>query len=66
MKEKARFLERDALATACRILAREGHESGLAGQVSARGERPGTWWTLQFGYGFEEASAERLAHRHYR
>jgi L-fuculose-phosphate aldolase len=51
---------RDALAAACRILAREGHESGLAGQVTARGERPGTWWTLQFGYGFEEASAERM------
>ena len=51
---------REALATACRILAREGHESGLAGQVTARGERPGSWWTLQFGYGFEEASAERM------
>jgi L-fuculose-phosphate aldolase len=51
---------RDALATACRILAGEGHESGLAGQVTARGEQPGTWWTLQFGYGFEEASAERM------
>jgi L-fuculose-phosphate aldolase len=51
---------RQALAAACRILAREGHESGLAGQVTARGEQPGTWWTLQFGYGFEEASAERM------
>jgi L-fuculose-phosphate aldolase len=51
---------REALAAACRILAREGHESGLAGQVTARGEQPGTWWTLQFGYGFEEASAERM------
>jgi L-fuculose-phosphate aldolase len=51
---------RDALAAACRILARESHESGLAGQVTARGERPGTWWTLQLGYGFEEASAERM------
>ena len=30
---------RDALAAACRILAREGHESGLAGQVTARGEQ---------------------------
>jgi L-fuculose-phosphate aldolase len=51
---------RDALAAACRILAREGHESGLAGQVTARGEEPGTWWTLQFGYGFEEATPERM------
>ena len=51
---------REALAGACRILAREGHESGLAGQVTARADKPGTWWTLQFGYGFEEATPERM------
>ena len=51
---------RDALAGACRILAREGHESGLAGQVTARAEKPGAWWTLQFGYGFDEATSERM------
>ena len=51
----------EALAAACRILAREGHESGLAGQVTARAEQPGAWWTLQFGYGFEEATPERMA-----
>lgn len=51
---------REALATTCRILATEGHESGLAGQVSARGEKPGTWWTLEFGYGFDEATAARM------
>jgi L-fuculose-phosphate aldolase len=50
----------EALSDCCRILAREGHESGLAGQVSARGERPGTWWTLQFGYGFDEATPEHM------
>jgi L-fuculose-phosphate aldolase len=50
----------EALALCCRILAAEGHESGLAGQVTARGDEPGTWWTLQFGYGFEEATAERM------
>jgi L-fuculose-phosphate aldolase len=50
----------ETLAAACRILAREGHESGLAGQVTARGEEPGTWWTLQFGYGLDEATAERM------
>jgi L-fuculose-phosphate aldolase len=51
---------REALAAACRILAREGHESGLAGQVTASAEQPGTWWTLPFGVGFDEASAERM------
>ena len=51
---------REALADACRILAREGHESGLAGQVTACAEKPGTWWTLPFGCGFDEATAERM------
>jgi L-fuculose-phosphate aldolase len=50
----------ELLAACCRILAHEGHESGLAGQVTARAEKPGTWWTLQFGYGFDEATAERM------
>ena len=50
----------EALAAACRILAREGHESGLAGQVTARAKKPEAWWTLQFGYGFDEATARRM------
>ena len=50
----------ELLAACCRILAKENHESGLAGQVTARADKPGTWWTLQFGYGFEEATAERM------
>ncbi|MFL6571188.1 MAG: class II aldolase/adducin family protein [Burkholderiales bacterium] len=58
----------ESLAACCRILAREGHESGLAGQVSARAAAnnagkiaaPGTFWTLQFGYGFEDATPERM------
>jgi L-fuculose-phosphate aldolase len=54
------FSPREALAVCCRILAHEGHESGLAGQVTAVGEKPGTWWTLKFGFGFEEATGERM------
>ena len=50
----------ETLAACCRILAREDHESGLAGQVTARAKKAGTWWTLQFGYGFEEATAKRM------
>jgi L-fuculose-phosphate aldolase len=50
----------ELLAACCRILASENHESGLAGQVTARADKPGTWWTLQFGYGFDEATAERM------
>ncbi len=51
---------REALAACCRILAHEGHESGLAGQVTALGEKPNTWWSLKFGLGFEEATAENM------
>ena len=51
---------REALAACCRILAHEGHESGLAGQVTTLGEKPNTWWTLKFGLGFEEATGERM------
>ena len=50
----------DAIAAACRILGYEGHESGLAGQVTARADKPGAWWTLQLGYGFEEATRKRM------
>jgi L-fuculose-phosphate aldolase len=50
----------ELLAACCRILAAEGHESGLAGQVTARAEKPNTWWTLEFGYGFDEATANRM------
>jgi len=50
---------REALSAACRILAREGHESGLAGQVTARADAK-SWWTLEFGYGFDEATRERM------
>jgi L-fuculose-phosphate aldolase len=37
------------------ILADEGHESGLAGQLTARGREPGTFWTLPLGLAFDEA-----------
>ena len=50
----------ELLATCCRILAAEGHESGLAGQVTARADKPNTWWTLEFGYGFDEATTNRM------
>jgi L-fuculose-phosphate aldolase len=48
------------MALACRILASEGHESGLAGQITARGPRPGTYWMLSFGLGFDEANATNI------
>ena len=38
------------------ILADEGHESGLAGQLTARGPQPDTYWTLPLGLAFDEAT----------
>src|SRR5439155_23976907 len=47
-----------ALLTRCAwILGDEGHESGLAGQITARGPRDGTFWTLPLGLAFDEAEA---------
>jgi L-fuculose-phosphate aldolase len=48
------------LALTCRILAAEGHDSGLAGQATARGENPGTYYMLRFGLGFDEITAGNL------
>jgi L-fuculose-phosphate aldolase len=48
------------LALACRILAAEEHGSALAGQLTARGERPGTYWTMRFGLGLDEIGADNL------
>jgi len=38
------------------ILADEKHESGLAGQLTARGPGDGTFWTLPLGLAFDEAA----------
>jgi len=46
---------RRALTRAAWILADEGHESGLAGQLTARGPDEGTFWTLPLGLAFDEA-----------
>ena len=52
--------QRQKLALACRMLGREGHESGIAGQITARGDAPGTFLTLRFGLGFDEARPRDL------
>jgi L-fuculose-phosphate aldolase len=46
---------RPALTRCAWILADEGHESGLAGQLTARGPEDGTFWTLPLGLAFDEA-----------
>lgn len=51
---------REKVAATCRILFQHGHDSGLAGQITARGERPGTYLTQQLGQGFDEIDAAGL------
>jgi L-fuculose-phosphate aldolase len=50
----------ERVALACRILHRDGHDSALAGQISARGEQPGTYWTLSFGLGLDDARSSNM------
>lgn len=61
---KVRLEKRPAqerLILACRMLGAEGHwHGGLAGQITARADRPGTYWTLKFGIGADEATQADL------
>ncbi len=49
---------RSRLTRTAWILADAGHESGLAGQLTARGPRAGSFWTLPLGLAFDEADEE--------
>lgn len=51
---------REKLALTCRILFDGGHDSGLAGQITARGEQEGTYFTQQLGLGFDEISVSNI------
>ena len=55
-----KFSTREAVAQTCRTLFAFGHDSGLAGQITARAEQPNTYWTQRLGLGFDEATAENL------
>jgi L-fuculose-phosphate aldolase len=54
------WTDRQKLALTCRILFENGHDSGLAGQITARGPAPGTYYTQQLGLGFDEITASNL------
>ncbi|AJK46917.1 aldolase [Burkholderia plantarii] len=51
---------RQKLALTCRILFDGGHDSGLAGQITARAEDPDTYYTQPFGHGFDEITETNL------
>lgn len=54
------FSLRQKLALTCRILFDGGHDSGLAGQITARAAAPGTYYTQPFGHGFDEITEANL------
>lgn len=56
----ADFTIYEKVALTCRILFDNGHDSGLAGQITARGERPGTFITQRLGLGFDEIGVGNL------
>ncbi len=51
---------RQKLALICRILSDDGHDSELAGQITARAEEPNTFYTQRLGLGFDEITASNL------
>jgi L-fuculose-phosphate aldolase len=51
---------RQKLALTCRALFDAGHDSGLAGQITARAEEPGTYYTQRLGLGFDEITEDNL------
>ncbi|KAA1430512.1 aldolase [Mycolicibacter arupensis] len=51
---------RQKVALTCRALFDRGHDSGLAGQITARAEAPGTYYTQRLGLGFDEITDANL------
>ncbi|MEV4156821.1 aldolase [Nocardia salmonicida] len=51
---------RQKLALTCRTLFDAGHDSGLAGQITARADDPGTYFTQRLGLGFDEITEDNL------
>ncbi|QHI99229.1 aldolase [Xylophilus rhododendri] len=58
--EDSAYSLRQKLALTCRILFDNGHDSGLAGQITARADTPGTYLTQRLGLGFDEISQDNL------
>ncbi|BBU30347.1 class II aldolase [Burkholderia sp. THE68] len=54
------WTDRQKLALTCRILFDGGHDSGLAGQITARAPESETFYTQPFGHGFDEITASNL------
>ena len=57
LSERPAWSTQQKLALTARILAADGHGSGVAGQITARGKTPDTMWTARFGLGLDEIRA---------
>ena len=57
LTDRSAWTTQQKLALTARILAADGHGSGIAGQITARGEVPDTMWTARFGLGLDEIRA---------
>lgn len=51
---------RQKVALTCRVLSDRGHDSGLTGQITARAEQPGAYYTQRLGLGFDEVTEDNL------
>ncbi len=58
--EESSYTLAQKLALTCRILFDNGHDSGLAGQITARAAEPGTYLTQRLGLGFDEITEDNL------
>lgn len=58
--ERSAWSIRERLALTCRILFSRGHDSGLAGQITARMDDGTVFLTQQWGLGFDEITASNL------
>jgi L-fuculose-phosphate aldolase len=57
--DEGNYSLREKIALTCRILFHNGHDSGLAGQITAR-QAPGTYLTQRLGLGFDEITPANL------
>ena len=57
---ESQLTTRQKVALTCRVLFDAGHDSGLAGQITARAEADGTYYTQRLGLGFDEITDDNL------
>jgi L-fuculose-phosphate aldolase len=57
---ESRLATRQKLALTCRALFDAGHDSGLSGQITARAEAAGSYYTQRLGLGFDEITDDNL------